>query len=111
MFTPLPVNHGQIDALGFRVGDLAYIPDVLEIHPDAWAHLNELGTFVIDALRYTPHPSHAHLELTLEWIDRVAPKSAVLTNMHIDIDYDTVKEETPDHITPAYDGMVIQIGD
>ncbi|WP_066705380.1 MBL fold metallo-hydrolase [Celeribacter ethanolicus] len=107
--TPLQVNHGQIDAKGFRVGDLAYIPDVLEIYEPTWALMAGLDTFVIDALRYKPHPSHAHLELALQWIERAAPRQGVLTNMHIDIDYATVAEETPDHVTPAYDGMVIEI--
>nr|WP_319246691.1 MBL fold metallo-hydrolase [uncultured Celeribacter sp.] len=108
-FTPIQVNHGQIEAKGFRIGDLAYIPDVLAIHDSSWPLLEGLDTFVIDALRYKPHPSHAHLELALEWIDRVAPRRAVLTNMHIDIDYDTVNRETPDHVTPAHDGLVLDI--
>ena len=108
-FTPIPVNHGQINALGFRIGDLAYIPDVLAIHEASWPLLDGLDTFVIDALRYKPHPSHAHLALTLDWIDRLAPRRSVLTNMHVDIDHDTVDAETPDHITPAHDGMVLPI--
>ena len=108
-FTPIPVNHGQINALGFRIGDLAYIPDVLHIPEASWPLLKGLDTFVIDALRYKPHPSHAHLELTLEWIARLAPRTAVLTNMHIDIDYATVDAETNASITPAHDGMVLDI--
>lgn len=108
-FTPIPVNHGQIDALGFRIGDLAYIPDVLTIHEASWPLLDGLDTFVIDALRYKPHPSHAHLALTLDWIDRLSPRRSVLTNMHVDIDHDTVDAETADHITPAHDGMVLPI--
>ncbi|WP_339690404.1 MBL fold metallo-hydrolase [Celeribacter baekdonensis] len=108
-FTPIPVNHGQINALGFRIGDLAYIPDVLAIHEASWPLLDGLDTFVIDALRYKPHPSHAHLALTLDWIDRLAPRRSVLTNMHVDIDHDTVDAETPDHIAPAHDGMVLPI--
>ncbi len=108
-FEPLQVNHGQIEAKGFRIGDLAYIPDVLRIPDETLGKLAGLDTFVIDALRYTPHPSHAHLELALDWIAALSPKRAVLTNMHIDIDYDTVLEETPDHVTPAHDGMVIEI--
>ncbi|MBU1277820.1 MAG: MBL fold metallo-hydrolase [Alphaproteobacteria bacterium] len=108
-FTPIPVNHGQINALGFRIGDLAYVPDVLAIHEASWSLLNGLDTFVIDALRYKPHPSHAHLALTLEWIDRLSPRRSVLTNMHVDIDHDTVDAETADHITPAHDGMVLPI--
>ena len=109
--TPIPVQHGRIGALGFRIGDLAYIPDVSEISEDSFALLEGLNHFVIDALRYKPHPSHAHLERTLEWIERLAPTSAVLTNMHIDIDYETVEAQTPDHVRPAYDGMTIVFGD
>ncbi|WP_417270389.1 MBL fold metallo-hydrolase [Celeribacter sp.] len=109
--TPIPVQHGRIGALGFRIGDLAYIPDVSEIYEDSFPLLEGLNHFVIDALRYKPHPSHAHLERTLEWIERLAPTSAVLTNMHIDIDYETVAAQTPDHVRPAYDGMTIVFGD
>ncbi|CAD0183487.1 putative hydrolase [Ruegeria sp. THAF57] len=106
-FHPLKVNHGSIDALGFRLGNLVYLPDVAEIYDDAWAMLEGLDCLVIDALRRSPHPTHAHLEKTLGWIEKLQPKKAVLTNMHIDLDYATVDAETADHITPAYDGMVI----
>ena len=67
-----------------------------------------LDCWVLDALRRTPHPTHAHLDLSLDWIARAAPRRAVLTNMHIDLDYQTVAEETPAHVTPAFDGMVIR---
>lgn len=106
--TPFEVNHGSIDALGFRIGDLAYLPDVATIPDDAWQHLQDLDCWVLDALRRTPHPTHAHLDLALEWIARAAPRHAVLTNMHIDLDYAEVKAETADNIAPAYDGMVIR---
>ncbi len=101
------VGHGSIDALGFRIGGLAYLPDVAEMTEEAWAAVRDLDCWVLDALRRTPHPTHSHLEQSLEWIARMAPKRAVLTNMHIDLDYDTLEAETPDHITPAYDGMVL----
>ncbi|MDU8911980.1 MBL fold metallo-hydrolase [Aestuariicoccus sp. MJ-SS9] len=109
--TPFEVNHGSIDALGFRVRDLAYLPDVARIPNDVWPHLQDLDCWVLDALRRTPHPTHAHLDLALEWIARAAPRRGVLTNMHIDLDYATVAAETPDHIEPAYDGMVIRYAD
>lgn len=107
-FRPFRVNHGAIDALGFRIGDLAYLPDVAEIYDDALEELQDLDCWIIDALRRTPHPTHFHLERTLEWIEKMRPRRAVLTNMHIDLDYATLESETPDHITPAYDGMVIR---
>ncbi len=105
---PFEVGHGAIESLGFRVGDLAYLPDVVEIYDDVWPELDGLDCWIVDALRRAPHPTHAHLDMTLDWIDRVKPRRAVLTNMHIDLDYRTVDAETPDHITPAYDGMVIR---
>ncbi|WP_299935358.1 MBL fold metallo-hydrolase [uncultured Pelagimonas sp.] len=106
--TPFEVNHGAIDALGFRINDLAYLPDVATIPDEAWAHLQNLDCWILDALRRTPHPTHAHLDLALEWIAHATPRRAVLTNMHIDLDYATVEAETADHITPAYDGMTIR---
>ena len=109
--TPFRVGHGSIDALGFRVGDIAYLPDVAEIYDEAWEALEGLSLWIVDALRRTPHPTHAHLERTLEWIERAAPKRAVLTNMHIDLDYAEVAAETPDHVQPAYDGLQIRVGD
>ncbi len=106
---PFRVGHGSIDALGFRIGGLAYLPDVAEIYDDAWAALQGLDVWVLDTLRRAPHPTHSHFAQSLDWIARAAPKRAVLTNMHIDLDYDTVEAETPEHITPAYDGMVIHL--
>jgi len=105
---PFEVHHGSIDALGFRVGDLAYLPDVASLTDQARAALQGLGVWVVDALRRDPHPTHSHLAQTLDWIAEFRPESAVLTNMHIDLDYETLQAETPDHITPAYDGMVIR---
>ncbi|MGQ3489081.1 MBL fold metallo-hydrolase [Roseovarius pacificus] len=105
--TPFEVNHGSIEALGFRIGDLAYLPDVAHIPDDVWPVLEGLECWILDALRRTPHPTHSHLEQSLEWIARVAPRHAVLTNMHIDLDYQTVADETPDHVIPAYDGMTL----
>lgn len=102
---PFAVDHGSIDALGFRIGGLAYLPDALDIYDASWPILNDLDIWIVDALRRTPHPTHAHLERTLEWIARAAPRRAVLTNMHIDMDYDEVNRDTPENVEPAFDGM------
>ncbi len=109
--TPFKVDHGDIEALGFRIGALAYLPDVLSIPDDIWPALDNLDVWIVDALRRTPHPTHAHLALTLDWIARARPARAVLTNMHIDLDHATIEAETPDHIDAAYDGMVIELAD
>jgi phosphoribosyl 1,2-cyclic phosphate phosphodiesterase len=107
--TPFEVDHGSMAALGFRIGGLAYLPDVISIPDPAWATLEGLDIFVVDALRRKPHPTHAHLDLTLEWIARASPKQAILTDMHIDLDYDTLCAELPDHIRPAFDGMQLTL--
>jgi phosphoribosyl 1,2-cyclic phosphate phosphodiesterase len=69
--------------------------------------LRGLDVWIVDALRIPPHPTHFCLEETLHWIEKLAPKRAVLTNMHTDMDYATLCNQLPDHIRPAYDGMVI----
>ncbi|MGR3492854.1 MAG: MBL fold metallo-hydrolase, partial [Shimia sp.] len=107
-FVPVRVQHGGISALGFRVGDVAYLPDVSSIPEEGFGALRDLDVWIVDALRRDPHPSHSHLANTLAWIERVSPKRAVLTNMHIDMDYAEVAAEVPNHVTPAFDGMVIE---
>ncbi len=104
---PFEVEHGTIDSLGFRIRDLAYLPDVSDIKPEAWPLLDGLEVFIIDALRRTPHPTHANLDQALAWLEQAGAQRGVLTNMHIDLDYDDVADETPAHVTPAHDGMTI----
>ena len=106
-FRPFWVRHGRIDSLGFRIHDLVYLPDVSDIPDDAWPALAGADTLVIDALRYRPHPTHTHVEQTLAWIVRAAPRRAILTNMHNDLDYARLDAETPENVTPAHDGLVL----
>jgi phosphoribosyl 1,2-cyclic phosphate phosphodiesterase len=106
---PLPQFHGDIISLGFRIGGLAYCPDISGF-PDATVErLGGLDMLVIDALQYNTHPSHLSLGQALEWIERLAPRNAVLTHMHVPLDYAAVMAETPEHVAPAYDGMVVEI--
>ncbi len=105
-FMALDVDHGT-PAKGFRIEDLAYIPDVVRIPDETWPKLAGLDCWIIDALRRTPHVTHTHLSNTLEWIEKIKPRRAVITNMHIDLDYDDVMNETPENTIPAYDGLTI----
>jgi phosphoribosyl 1,2-cyclic phosphate phosphodiesterase len=107
-FRPFWVRHGRIQALGFRIDDLAYLPDVSAIPDEAWAQLEGLDVWLLDALRRKPHPTHSHLAQSLEWIARAAPRRAVLTNMHNDLDYAALTAELPPGIVPAHDGMTIE---
>ena len=104
---PFQAEHGSMDALGFRIGPLAYLPDAVDIPEASWPTLQGLDCWIVDALRRKPHPTHAHLALTLEWIARAKPACAVLTNMHIDLDYETLRAELPPHVAPAFDGMTL----
>jgi phosphoribosyl 1,2-cyclic phosphate phosphodiesterase len=94
-------------SLGFRFGSVAYSSDVDELDEAAFGALAGVECWIVDALRRTPHPSHAHLEKTLSWIARVKPKRAVLTNMHLDMDYETLKRELPAGVEPAFDGQTL----
>lgn len=106
---PFTADHGAMEALGFRIGGLAYLPDAVDLPSASWALLEGLQVWVVDALRRKPHPTHAHLALTLEWIARAAPKRAVLTNMHLDLDHARMEAETPAHVSPAHDGMTLDL--
>jgi phosphoribosyl 1,2-cyclic phosphate phosphodiesterase len=103
--TPYRLFHGDIDALGLRIGGFAYAPDLNGIPAESEALFQGLDTLLIDALRIRPHPSHFSLEETLASIARFKPKRAVLTNMHTDLDYATLLETLPEGIVPAFDGM------
>jgi len=100
-------EHGNIKSLGFRVNDLAYSCDVSDIPKSSSKFLENLDVWIIDSLRRTPHPSHFSLQDAVRWIGKMSPKQAYLTNLHIDLDYQTVKDETADNIQPAYDGLKI----
>lgn len=108
-FLPLPQIHGDIISLGFRIGPIAYCSDVSAFPKATAALMDGLELLVVDALQYRPHVSHLSLSEALDWIERLKPRQAVLTHMHVPLDYDTVLAETPDNVVPAYDGMVIDV--
>lgn len=101
--------HGDINSLGYRIGRLAYSCDLNGIAPAALPAVSGLDIWILDALRPTPHPSHLSLPESLELIAQMTPRQAVLTNLHIDMDYRTVERMTPAHVHPAFDGMRIDV--
>ncbi|HEY6982926.1 MBL fold metallo-hydrolase [Reyranella sp.] len=108
---PIPLDHGTIPSLGFRFGGFAYVNDVVAMPDAAFDILQGVEVMVVDAMRYRPHPTHAHLDLALEWIGRAGVKRAFLTNLHIDMDYAELNRRTPAHVWPCYDGLMINIDD
>ncbi|WP_114946287.1 MBL fold metallo-hydrolase [Microvirga calopogonii] len=105
---PFRMIHGDIDAMGFRFGKIAYAPDVSRMPEESLPVLEGLDVLILDALRYTPHPTHFSVSEALELIDRVKPKRAILTNLHTDLDYEALRGKLPGHIEPAYDGLQIE---
>lgn len=107
--TPFLQTHGDIPSLGFRFGGLAYSCDLNGVAPESLPLLTGLDVWILDALRYRPHPSHFCLDDALQWIDRIGPKRAILTNLHSDMDYETLRAKLPANIEPAYDGMRLTV--
>ena len=106
---PFRMIHGPTEATGFRFGSLAYAPDVSVMPSESVERLRGLEVLIVDALRYTPHPTHFSVADALALIKEVRPRRAVLTNLHSDIDYDTLGRELPDGVVPAFDGMQIEV--
>ena len=109
--TALPVlqEHGDIPSLGFRFGGLAYSCDLSNLPPDSVAALAGVEVWIVDALRYRPHPSHFSVDDALAWIERIRPGRAILTNLHSDLDYDALRTKLPSNVEPAFDGLTIEV--
>jgi phosphoribosyl 1,2-cyclic phosphate phosphodiesterase len=102
---PVLQNHGDIPSLGFRFGNVAYSADVKSLPSESVNALAGLDIWIVDALRKAPHPSHFNLDEALDWIGRVKPKRAILTNLHSDLDYGELRAHLPAGVEPAHDGM------
>lgn len=105
---PLPQIHGETVTLGFRIGPIAYCPDVSDFPSTTLPLLANLELLILDALQYQRHPSHFSLSEALDWVDRLKPRRAVLTHMHVPLDYATVCAETPESVEPGYDGLTAE---
>jgi phosphoribosyl 1,2-cyclic phosphate phosphodiesterase len=101
--------HGPIRSVGYRFGDAAYSPDISDLPPESLPAMRGLKLWIVDALRFRPHPTHFTVEQALAWIAALKPERAVLTNMHIDIDYKTLSAELPENVSLAYDGMTLTL--
>ena len=102
---PISSNSWPHRLLGFRFGNVAYSSDISEIPEESFPLLENLDCWVVDALRRDPHPTHFHLEKTLTEIEKFKPKRAILTNLHVDMDYAQLCSELPNNVIPAHDGL------
>ena len=102
---PFDVNHGMIKATGYLFEKIAYISDCNEISKNVQKKLMNLDFLIIDCLRKKKHPSHFNYSDAINFIKSVRPKKAILTNLHVDLDYFDLKKNLPHNIIPAYDGL------
>ncbi|WP_085902168.1 MBL fold metallo-hydrolase [Kiloniella majae] len=107
--TPFYQNHGNTTSLGFRFGDFAYSTDVFDLDERAFETLAGVKHWIVDCLRYEPHPSHAHFEKTLSWVERLKPERTILTHMNQQVDYDDLLSKCPEGVEPGYDGLTFEV--
>ncbi|HXC26809.1 MAG TPA: MBL fold metallo-hydrolase [Stellaceae bacterium] len=109
--TPFLQDHGYGTTLGFRIGAFGYSTDAVELDDAAFAALAGIDTWIVDCLRYEPHPTHSHVARTLEWIERVKPRRAILTHMDRPLDYTELAAQLPPGVEPGYDGLIVELPD
>lgn len=103
--TPFTQDHGFSPTLGFRFGRFAYSTDVIRLDEAAFAALQGVETWIVDCIRVNPHVTHSHLAQTLDWIERLGPRRAILTHMDESLDYATLRNTLPPGVEPGYDGL------
>jgi phosphoribosyl 1,2-cyclic phosphate phosphodiesterase len=105
--------HGPAQSTAFRFDQdgqsIGYATDFSEITAEMVALFDRVDVLVVDALRRKPHPTHAHLAMSLELVEACRAGRAVLTHLDKSMDYRTLCEEMPAHIEPGYDGMEITL--
>ena len=109
--TPFVQDHGNVHSMGYRIGDFAYSTDAVRLSDEAIEILQGIDLWIVDCLRFEPHPTHAHFDRTMEWIEAVRPKRAVLTHLNHSVDYHVIKERCPPSVEPGYDGLVMELAD
>jgi phosphoribosyl 1,2-cyclic phosphate phosphodiesterase len=105
---PVPLEHGDISALGFRFGNVAYSPDLSGLPESSIPLLQGLDLWIVDALRPMPHPAHFSVQQALDWVARVGAKRAILTHMTVELDYQTLRRQLPPNVEVGYDGMTLE---
>ena len=106
---PLLQQHGDLTTLGFRIGTIAYCPDVSGFPETSVKLLMDLDFLVLDALQYREHPSHFSVKQALAWVETLQPRRTALTHMHTPLDYKTLLGELPATVEPAFDGLSVDL--
>ncbi|MBX3044682.1 MAG: MBL fold metallo-hydrolase [Candidatus Kapabacteria bacterium] len=108
-FIPISMFHGNLEVLGFRIGDFAYCTDTNYIPPESLEQLKGLKVLVIDGLRFTPHPTHFSVNEALDIIDILKPEKAYLTHISHHILHQDTENNLPENVFIAYDGTKFEL--
>lgn len=107
---PLPVQHGSLDILGFRLNDFSYLTDVKHIPDETLEKIKGSKVVVLSALRWEPeHPTHLTIPQAVEIIEKLKVPQAYFIHMNSYVDHEPTNKKLPDNIKLAYDQMVIEI--
>src|SRR5215469_3126704 len=101
----VPVTHGRETIAGYRFGNAAYLTDMSDIPEESLPLLKDLDILILDALRRDPHPSHSHLDKSIELVNKIAPKRAYFTHISHDLDHESTNASLPSNIRLAHDGL------
>ncbi|MDR1475329.1 MAG: MBL fold metallo-hydrolase [Holosporales bacterium] len=102
-------DHGPCNTLGLRVGNFAYTIEMKDMPPENIEVLRGVDLWIVECLEMGVNPTHTGLQQVLQWAEKIKPSRVILTNMGLKIDYDTLSKVLPSHITPAYDGLTIEL--
>jgi phosphoribosyl 1,2-cyclic phosphate phosphodiesterase len=105
--TPIPLMHGKLPILGFRIGDFAYCTDCSEIPEASMELLTGLDVLVLDALRIRPHPTHFNLDQAVEAATRIAARRTFFTHIAHELSHAATNARLPEHMALGYDGQTI----
>lgn len=108
----LGLSHGPVPSLGFKFNDqIVYTPDVWDIENDVLDNIKGAQTWICDALRYNPSPTHAHVDKSLMWQAYTQVPHMALTNLHVDMDFQTLSSEIMPSQSITYDGLKIMFNE
>lgn len=109
---PLRVMHGKLPILGYRIGRLGYITDMLTMPEESFEQLRGLDVLVINALRIAGHHTHQSLSEALDIARRTGARETYFIHMSHQIGLQAeVEQQLPPHVHFAYDGLEITIND
>lgn len=106
---PIPIKHGSLDILGFRIGDFAYLTDCSEIPSESYDLLHDLDTLVIGALRDRPHETHFSVSQALAEVEKLRPARTYFTHLCHNLEHEELKSRLPSGVEPAFDGLILKL--